>query len=504
MQKHFTLAMERIEGLINLWSAPSAVSSASDVAYPRVLLAVSGGVDSMCMADAFLRQYGADAFVLAHCNFHLRGEESDGDEALVRGWADSNGVECHVKHFETEEFAQKTGVSIEMAARDLRYGWFAQLCRECGYKAVAVAHNANDNAETLILNLLRGTGLRGLGGMTVISPLPADSSAFLIRPLLEVTRKQIEGYALAHGVKYRDDSTNALSDYKRNRIRNEVFPLFEKINPSFIRTLNREMGYFSEASDIVDDYCAIASEERICGTKECHCEPHGGMSISLPKLLSEPHWRYLLYYMLEPYGFNSATIASIENLLESDRTLSGKRFESMTHELVIERSELCIRPKDSADQSGDEAPAIPGIPGLTVTLSDDPIMVVRAPGIYNFNGRRWRVDVLDRTPDMPLKQPQGILIADADKLPFPFVCRRWHHGDWLVPFGMKGKKKVSDMFADLKFTSVQKDRAIMIVDPRGEMAGQQHVAGVMAVRMDDAYCVTSSTRSVLLLTELSD
>ena len=499
MQKHFTLAMERIEGLINLWSAPSPMSSPSDVACPRILLAVSGGVDSMCMADIFLSRYGSAAVAVAHCNFHLRGEESDGDEALVRAWADSKGVECHVAHFDTAALAAEEGVSIEMAARDLRYGWFAELCAEYGYKVVAVAHNANDNAETLILNLLRGTGLRGLGGMSLVSDLPVilngenslsdASSPRLVRPLLQVTRKQIEGYALAHGVKYREDSTNSSSNYKRNRIRNEVFPLFEKINPSFIRTLNREMGYFSEASDIVDDYCASASEERICGTKGCHCEHHRGVTIPLPKLLFEPHWRYLLYYMLEPYGFNSATIASVEGLLESDRTVSGKHFESPTHELVIDRSELCIRPKGIAAQAGN--------------LSDDPIMVVRAPGIYNFNGRRWQVEILERTPDMQLKQPQGTLIADADKLPFPFVCRRWRQGDWLIPFGMKGRKKVSDLFTDLKFTSLQKEQAVMIVDCSPEMAGLQHLAGVLGVRMDDRYKITGKTSTIVRITILS-
>ena len=493
MQKHFTLAMEKIEGLINLWSAPSAVSSADS----KVLLAVSGGIDSMCMAEVFLNKFGSEAFALAHCNFHLRGEESDGDEALVRNWARENGVKCHVAHFDTGSVAREKGVSIEMAARELRYGWFADLCAEYGYVAVSVAHNANDNAETLLLNLLRGTGLRGLRGMSPVSDLPVVMNVerafpegrkpYLIRPLLEVTRKKIEGYALAHRVRYREDSTNVLSDYKRNRIRNEVFPIFEKINPSFIRTLNREMGYFAEVSDIVDDYCS--GQNLPSGILD---ETKGLHAVSIPALLEHPHWRYLLYYILEPYGFNSATIASVEDLLDSDRTLSGKRFESSTHELVVERTELCVRPLMPADVNGQDD-----------RLSES-VMVVRAPGIYNFNGCRWKVEVLERTPDMPLKQPEGVLIADADKLRFPFVCRRWRQGDWLVPFGMKGKKKVSDMFADLKFTSVRKDRSVMIVDCRGQMAEQQHIAGILGVRMDDSYRVSPSTVSVLRLTLLSE
>ena len=161
--------------------------------------------------------------------------------------------------------------------------------------------------------------------------------------------------------------------------------------------------------------------------------------------------------MLEPYGFNSATIGSIEGLLESDRTISGKRFESENYVVTIERTRLCVRSRESAAQSGSDG-SVQGTPAI------DDIMPVRCPGVYNFNGVRYNVEILPYTPDMPLKQPEGILIADADKLTFPFVCRRWRQGDWMIPFGMRGRKKVSDIFADMKYTSVQKNRSIMIVD----------------------------------------
>jgi tRNA(Ile)-lysidine synthase len=312
---------------------------------------------------------------------------------------------------------------------------------------------------------------------------------YLIRPILECTRKMIEGYAFVHKVPYRTDSTNASSDYKRNRIRNDIFPIFEKINPSFVRTLNREMGYFEEALEIVEDYCAQQSSGMAgLGRPAAEC------LISVPELLSHKHWRYLLYYMLEPYGFNAASLASVENLLESDRTISGKRFESPTHELVVERSNLCVRPiseeiSSVLEQRNDE-------------ISGDAIMEVRCPGIYNFNSSRWQVEVMDRDQDMPLKQPQGVLIADADKLAFPFVCRRWRHGDWMIPFGMKGRKKVSDIFADLKFTSHEKDQAAMIVDCRGNLADQQHIAGILGIRMDDRYKVTAATKKIIRITLL--
>ena len=492
MQRHFSQAMEKIEGLINLWSAPYAdlcqLTSSDD---GKVLVAVSGGVDSMCLADLFLQNYGAGHFAVAHCNFHLRGEESEGDEDLVRSWAEENGVRFHVTSFDTEAYAAKEGVSIEMAARDLRYTWFDSLCVQYGYAAVAVAHNANDNAETLILNLLRGTGVNGLSGMSVCSQLPTRPDApALIRPILSCTRKMIEGYAFAHGVKYREDSSNASSDYKRNRIRNEVFPIFEKINPSFVRTLNREMGYFSEVAEIVDDYCASkVSSPVLPGEARSIC--------SIPELLSHKHWRYLLYYMLEPYGFNSATVASIEDLLESERTISGKYFESDTYELVIERTDICVRPKQITSQPSIEFPV--GVPDLTGNLS---VATVHSPGIYNFNGRRYQVEILPYNSDMPLKQPEGILLADAGKLTLPFVCRKWRQGDWMIPFGMKGRKKVSDIFTDIKYTSIQKEQAVMIVDCKGDLAEQQHIAGILGWRMDDRYKVTAKTENLIRITIL--
>ena len=450
-----------------------------------ILLAVSGGIDSMCMAEIFVRRYPSECLAVAHCNFNLRGEESDGDEALVRRWAEEHGIRCHVRSFDTKAFASEHGVSIEMAARELRYRWFARLCDSEGYDEVAVAHNANDNAETLILNLLRGSGMKGLTGMSSVSEIPYSEgtvAAKLVRPLLDMTRKQIEGFALANGVKYRDDSTNFSSDYKRNMLRNEVFPVFERINPSVVRTLNREMGYFAEAGEIVSDYCE--AEIR-------HPEERSDVRISYDDLLSRKHWRYLLYHILEPYGFNSSTLASLEDLLSSERTLSGKRFESKDYVILTEREGLRVVRKI----------ACPGLCGIIPGSTGDLIMPVRGTGTYSFNGRTFRVDVLDRTSDMPLKQPSGVLIIDAAKLRFPFVLRPWREGDWLVPLGMKGKKKVSDLFADLKYDSFMKASAVMIADVQTEgLAEVQHIAAVAGVRLDDRYKVTPSTTSVIRIT----
>ena len=211
-----------------------------------LLVAVSGGIDSMCLAEKVRLEGGP--FAMAHCNFGLRGPESDADEAFVRSWASSHSIPLHVKRFDTQAFASARGISVEMAARQLRYHWFGQLCREHGYEAVAVAHNANDNAETLLLNLLRGTGLRGITGMKASGFLPDPDFADipLLRPLLGMTRADIEAFAAGHGLSWREDSTNAENDYKRNKIRNLVFPVFQEINPSFIQTLNRDMQRFAD------------------------------------------------------------------------------------------------------------------------------------------------------------------------------------------------------------------------------------------------------------------
>ena len=459
--------MKELRGLINEWSAPSGFEGNPSA---DVLLAVSGGIDSMCMADLFVSCDSGLTFAMAHCNFHLRGEESDGDEAMVRQWAQEHDVVLHVKDFDTESYAGENDMSIEMAARELRYSWFAELCRQYGYKAVCVAHNANDNAETLMLNLLRGAGISGLSGMSLISsvPCPGADDIRLVRPLLGYTRSQIEGYVFYNKVPHREDSTNALSDYKRNRIRNEVFPVFEAMNPSFVRTLNREMGYFAEAGDIVEDWCREHLPSVVTNTPSA-------VRISLPALMSERHWKYLLYYILEPYGFNSSVLASVEDLLTSSRTVSGKRFEAAAYTLVTGRDELLVVASDAF--RADDAHSIE----------------VTADGVYSFNGHRVEVKTLQWSSDMPLRQKEGVLIMDASRFRFPFTMRRWQAGDWLVPLGMRGKKKVSDMFTDLKYDALRKEAAIMIA----ETADDRHVAAVAGVRIDEKYRVTPSTTSVV-------
>lgn len=306
------------------------------------LLAVSGGIDSICLASLFLNSSSGRRFAVAHCNFHLRGEDSDSDEALVADWCGRNGVRYHKADFDTEQYASSHNVSIEMAARELRYDWFASLCRENGYYGVAVAHNANDNAETLILNLLRGTGLRGITGMQVETVVPVTrvelSGVRLLRPMLSFSRKQIEEYVAANSLEYHDDRTNAETVYKRNRIRHLVFPVFESLNPSFLTTFAREMNAFSEVQEIADDY--------FLSVRESVCEPAGKdelLRVNAVRLCHLKHYKYVLYRLLEAYGFRDRLLEPVVRLLESGKTFSGKVFEAPGYELITAGECLIVR-----------------------------------------------------------------------------------------------------------------------------------------------------------------
>ena len=510
MLNRFKHKVEELRGLIDYSrSAP-------------FLLAVSGGMDSMCLAELWLRAYGADSFAVAHCNFHLRGEDSEADEALVTTWSESNAVKLHKVSFDTMKYVREEGVSVEMAARDLRYNWFAQLCEDYGYAAVVTAHHADDNAETMILNMVRGTGLTGISGMKPVSPLsfrPTEGSGeiSLLRPLLSFTRKQIEGYVFANKIPYREDKTNASVEYRRNSIRHEVLPVLERMNPSVVRTLNREMAYFSDASSIVDDWCRTQLPKVL----EPHCEEgrRTDVAISIPKLMAIPQWRYLLYYILQPYGFNTSVLESIESLLTSDRTVSGKRFEAPGYVLLTERDTLVVMPLSSRPTSPlssrltsplSSRPASPLSSRPASPLSFRPtegsgeiFIPVRAAGTHHVNGSLVVVETLAWTPDMPKKQPAGTLIFDASRLRFPFVLRKWRSGDWMIPFGMKGKKKISDLFADLKLTHAEKEQSVILVDCTSDMAEQQHVAAVLGMRIDDRYKVTDRTKQIIRITLFS-
>lgn len=426
-----------------------------------VLLAVSGGIDSMCMADLFLNSAVKRRFVLAHCNFHLRGEESDSDEALVREWAEEHGIIFIKKDFDTLEYAASNGVSIEMAARELRYRWFAEVCREQGFSALAVAHNANDNAETMILNMLRGTGVKGMTGMRRSSSL-LGSDARLIRPLLDFSRGDIHEYAVSHGLCWHEDSTNADSAYKRNCIRNEIFPLFGRLNPSFLTTLNEDMERFAQVQSIADEYVRSVSEE------VARFDESGLPAIDHKKLTSKKNWEYILFRLLEPFGFTSSVVADLASVLKSGGTVSGRTFVAHEYLAVTSAREIVISP--------------------VAELAEATDLTINGPGTYSLNGIKFSVSLSDDVRDV--KTSVGETKLD---LPFPFTIRHWQPGDWMHPLGMRGCKKLSDMFVDLKLDILEKKKALVIADEGF------HILALVGHRIDDSVKVTKATATVTVI-----
>jgi tRNA(Ile)-lysidine synthase len=431
----------------------------ADGAGGHVLLAVSGGIDSMTMADLFLHSALRLPLAVAHFNFHLRGTESDGDEALVHDWCLAQGVPFFRQEADTKAYASARALSIEMAARALRYDWFAALCREQGFTHLAVAHNLDDNAETLLLHLLRGTGMRGMSGIREDMPLPGAEGVRIIRPLLGFSRKEIEAHAVRAGVPFRVDSTNTDVSFARNRIRNRVFPELAAINPSFLQTFRREMRQFSQMEALLDGVFS-AGRDTLCR------EQDGVLVIDIPLLRQQEQTGWWLYRLLEGYGFNADQLEQIERSLDG---LSGKTFISATHRLVKDRRELRVYP---------------------LTLTPDDLTA------------RLDVRTFTVTPGFdPKRKPEDVLFVDADLVRLPLSARAPRPGDRFRPFGMHaGSRLLSDFFTDLKLDVAQKEREIVVTTQNEN--GDEIIVAILGRRIDDRFKITAATRTVAAISFL--
>lgn len=419
----------------------------------RVIVGFSGGMDSVTLLDVLL-SLGYHC-VAAHCNFHLRGEESERDAAFVKQWCEHIGVEMVSVDFDTYRYATTHKISIEMAARELRYEWFEEIRKQHRANVIAVAHHRDDLVETVLLNLIRGTGIRGLTGIS-----PKNNS--IVRPLLCVSRDEIEAYVDERKLPFIFDSSNSDDVFVRNFLRLNIMPLLEKINPSVKNAMYRTARHIGEAKKIYDYYVETQKKAIFVDNQ-----------IDIEKLKATLSPAVMLFEILSPLGFNASVIEDISQRLDST---PGKVFYSDNYRLIKDRSKL-ILDKIADKKLQQEEYTIDKV-SQEIT---EPI--------------RLKISFLSGYTTIN-KDPR-FLYADADKLSFPLTLRKWQSGDWFVPFGMKGRKKLSDFFTDRKFSLADKENAWVL-------SSGENIVWIVGERPDERFKVTESTENVMVVEFIKD
>lgn len=378
----------------------------------KVVLAISGGVDSVVLAH--LLQLSQVDFALAHVNFRLRGNESDVDEVFVKELAQQLGCPFHVQHFDTKKFAEDHGVSIQMAARDLRYAWFEELCAKENYQSLLTAHHANDSLETFFINFLRGTGLSGLTGIP-------ENNQLVVRPLLIFSREEIEAFAKENDISWREDASNQSNAYLRNKIRNQVYPILKEENPDVISSFLKTQAHLQESEALLEDYTALLFSKIVKETS-------WGYELAIAELKKIPNPKAVLYQLLKDFGFTEWE--DVYLLLEAQ---SGKRVFSKTHQLLKDR-EVLILEKIKEKEKG----------SFQVNCKEDLIFSL---GVL----KQEKVEKIE-------EKTKNTAYFPIELLKFPLELRKWKPGDYFYPFGMKGKKKISDFLIDEKIPVTEKEK----------------------------------------------
>lgn len=425
------------------------------------LVALSGGADSVALL--LLLKNGGFNVHAAHCNFHLRGDESDRDEAFCVSLCERLGVKLHRVHFDTRTYAEVHQVSIEMAARKLRYRWFAQLCQDIGAAGVCVAHHRDDSVETVLLNLVRGTGLRGLTGILPQTFLGDSPRLCVLRPLLCVSRAEIETFLAERGQEYVTDSTNLEAEVLRNKVRLEVMPLLKTLNPAVMRNIQQTAENLTEAQKVLD---TVMEKFRDCKELDLNDLKEYGSS------------EYIVFEWAKNYGFNGS---QIRQLLSSQETVDGlegdlkcgRMFTSfMGYDLLLDRGRLIVEP----------------------SLKPMKPLLIPEEGTYVHDV--WKIQVRRlhvANGAFEASKVPHIATLDAAKVVFPLTVRRVEKGDWMQPYGMRGRKLLSDLMTDKKYSFFEKRRQLVVVDAQGV------IVWVVGLRTDQRVAVTEATREVLMI-----
>ena len=407
----------------------------------KLLLAVSGGVDSMVLLDLFYKL--RFDICVAHCNFQLRGKESDADELLVREICQDGYIPYFINSFETLEFAKENKLSIQLAARKLRYDWFQEII-SLGFDYVLTAHHLDDNVETFLINYTRGTGLEGLTG------IPAQNEN-IIRPLLPFSRLEIENYAKENIIQWREDSSNASDKYFRNKLRHNIVPTLKELNTGFLDSFQNTLHHLQQAESLVNDASKLVFEKVVK-------EKGNQLEIHLNSLLEFQNYKAYLYQWLKSYGFSAWN--DIYDLVNAQ---SGKQVFSETHVLLKDREKLILSERKSTDKS--EVFIIESIESkVNIPLK---LIFSRFSGGKNVNA--------------------NCIFVDEDKIKFPLIIRKWQEGDYFYPAGMNGKKKLSKYFKDEKYPLLDKENQWLL-------CSEDQIIWVIGKRADQRFIATETTQ----------
>lgn len=411
----------------------------------KLLLAVSGGLDSMVLLHLF-QELKFD-IAIAHCNFQLRGVESFGDQKFIQDYAEANEIPIFVTQFDTQAFANDYKLSTQVAARELRYNWFYELLEEEKFDYLLTAHHADDSLETFLINFTRGTGLEGLTGI----PVQNDK---IIRPLLFLSRNEIDGYAKEHGIQWREDSSNASDKYVRNKIRHHLIPILKELNPNFMASFQNTERYLQESLTMVED-AAIMVYQQVAN------EVEDQIHFDLKQLMKLPNYQSYLYQWLKEFGFTAW-----EDIYDLVHSQSGKQVFAANFRLLKDRDYLILSPIDETEE--------------IEFLIDVNTEEVKIPLKLTFS-KAATISVASNT----------VIFVDADQLVYPLVLRKWKTGDVFSPFGMNGKsKKVSKLFKDEKLSLIEKENTWLL-------CSNNQIVWVIGVRADERFRTSNSTKNIL-------